>query len=113
MFKRITLYAFALIGATTLLLWVADFAKQNNVGKSYLKNCANVKVGMTLEQAKEVMGDLDYYNHKYRSEIWTVFDKNTSKVYYLSYPAVIGASTGTEIYFDPNTQIVTKVVCGE
>lgn len=68
---------------------------------------------MTLEEAKKIMGDYDYYNRKFRSEIWTYYTKDPQKVYHLTYPTIFGASTGTEIYFDPNTQIVTKVICGE
>jgi hypothetical protein len=59
------------------------------------------------------MGDFDYSNRKNRSEIWTYFTNDSVKTYYLAYPAPFAASTDSEIYFDPVTQIVTRVVCGE
>ena len=68
---------------------------------------------MTLQEAKEVMGDYAYYERKNRSEIWTYYNNNKEKTYHLTYPTRFGASTGTDIYFDPDTQIVTEVVCGE
>ncbi len=68
---------------------------------------------MTLREAKEIMGDYEYYERKNRSEIWTYFTNDSVKTYYLTYPAPFAASTGTEIYFNPGTQIVTRVVCGE
>src|SRR5215203_5632176 len=112
MLRKVLLYGFAFVGVLSMLLLAIDFFKQNSTAKTYLRNCENVKVGMSVEQAKSIMGDLDY-NHKYRSEIWTVFNQDTAKVYYLDYPSAFGASTGTEIYFEPNTQIVTKVICEE
>jgi hypothetical protein len=107
------LYIFAVIGIIATIWVIYDFLKAQNDASKYLSRCDNVRVGMTLEEAKKVMGDYEYYRRRNRSEIWTSFNNSEEKTYYLTYPVVLLASTGTEIYFDPDTQLVTKVVCGE
>ncbi|MFT2011507.1 hypothetical protein ACMA1I_22745 [Pontibacter sp. 13R65] len=95
-------------------MWgIYDFLKAHNDASQYLSLCKNVEVGMTLEEAKKVMGDYESYRRRNRSEIWTSFNNSEEKTYYLTYPVVLFASTGTEIYFDLDTQVVTKVICGE
>ncbi|MCP2045055.1 hypothetical protein [Pontibacter sp. HSC-36F09] len=111
--KKKLIYIFAFIGLIATVKVIYDFIKEQSEASQYLSVCENVKVGMTLEEAKKVMGDYEYYRRRNRSEIWTSFNNSTEKTYYLTYPAVFLASTGTEIYFDPDTQLVTKVVCGE
>ncbi len=68
---------------------------------------------MTLQDAKKIMGDYDYFNRANRSEVWTFFNNDTTKQYSLTYPSPALASEGTWIHFDPKTQIVTGVTCGE
>ena len=111
--KKLIIYSLAIIGAFSIGKVLYDITKRQMDASDYLKKCEEVKVGMTLEQAKKIMGDYDYTNRKFRSEIWTFFNNDSLKVYYLTYPTIFAASTGTEIYFDPNTQLVTKIVCGE
>ncbi|MEJ8801369.1 hypothetical protein [Pontibacter sp. H249] len=111
--KKKLLYIFAFIGFIATVKTIYDFLKEQNDASQYLSMCGSVKVGMTLEEAKKVMGDYEYYRMRNRSEIWTSFNNSKEKTYYLTYPSVFLASTGTEIYFDPETQLVTKVVCGE
>ncbi|MBC6606378.1 hypothetical protein H8B13_06085 [Hymenobacter sp. BT188] len=76
-------------------------------------NCEKVKVGMTLEAAKKLMGDYNYYERANRSEIWTFYNNEKAKQYFLTYPAPFAASEGTWIHFDPETQLVIGVTCGE
>ena len=111
--KIIFLYVFATIGLFSSIKLVYDLWKRQSDASQYLKNCEKVKLGMTLKEAKEIMGDYEYYKRKNKSQIWTYFNQDTVKIYYLTYPTVFAASTGTEIYFDPETQLVTSVVCGE
>jgi hypothetical protein len=92
---------------------VFDLWEKQSDASQYLKNCEKVKVGMSLKEAKQIMGDFNYQERKNRSEIWTYFNNDTAKTYHLSYPTVLAASTGTEIYFDPKNQLVTNVICGE
>ena len=94
------------------VIMIINFYRENKEAKVYAKNCANIKAGITLEEAKRIMGDINQ-NKRIRSEIWTHFTKDSIKEYYLTYPAVFGSSSSPDIYFDPKTQIVTRVVCGE
>ena len=112
MFKKIIIYGFAFIGILSVLLLVIDFAKQNNAAKRYLRNCKNVRPGMNLRDVKLIMEDFEV-SDRYKGTIWENFDKDSAKTYILSYPTTFGASTGTEIYFDPTTNRVTQTVCGE
>ena len=82
---------------------------------SYYNNCEKVKVGMTLKEAREIIGDLKY---QYWSAdeisgeiIITEMDNNLK--YTLEYPYFLGGSENIQIEFDPNTLIVTNVFCGE
>lgn len=113
MIKKIVIYCFVPIGITTLILLFYNLLIENIEAKKYSKNCIKVKIGMTLEEAKSIMGDLSEFNVKTRSEICTHFNDEKIKKYYLNYPTVIGASSGIEIYFNPTTQIVTEIFCGE
>lgn len=111
--KRILIYCLATIGLISVLKFGYDLIKYQNDASEYLKKCREVKIGITLQEAKKIMGDYAYYERKNRSEIWTYFSNDHVKTYYLTYPAPFTASTGIEIYFDPTTQIVTNIVCGE
>ena len=111
--KKKLLYAFALVGLISVCKFIYDLVKYESDAVEYLHNCEEVKIGMTLKEAKKIMGDLQHWKIKNKSTIWTYINDRPEKTYYLTYPAVFAASTGTEIYFDPDTQIVTKVICGE
>ena len=103
----------AFIGAFTLGKILFDFLHYQKDAKQYLSNCSKVQPGMTLAEAKKIMGDYDYYERENRSEIWTFLNNDTTKTYFLNYPTVALASEQTAILFDPVTQIVTGVACGD
>lgn len=111
--RKILIYVFAIIGLISTLKFCYDLFNYQSDAAEFLNKCHEVKIGMTLQEAKKLMGDYSYYERKNRSEIWTCFDGDSVKVYYLTYPASFSASTGTEIYFNPSNQVVTKVICGE
>ncbi len=90
-----------------------NLIKVEHYAADYLKNCESVREGMTLLEAQKIMGDIQVNEENCKSKVWTYQIGDTDRVYYLTYPTKFGASTGTEIYFDPNSLIVTKVVCGE
>ena len=103
----------AVIGLLCVLKWGFDAVQLQTDADAYLSNCEKVHLGMSLEEAKKIMGDYEYYKRANRSEIWTFLNSDTTKVYYLNYPTPFMASEQTAIYFDPVTQIVVGVTCGE
>lgn len=111
--KRAILYIFAAIGLFSVLKLIYGIWKHESIGSQYLKNCEKVEVGMTVEEARKIMGDKIQQSRENRSEIWTYHNDSKGHVYFLSYPTVYLASSGTSIHFDPNTQLVTGVVCGD
>ena len=108
---KLFLYAFAFMGIFSIILFFIDYSKHNNASKRFIRNCAEIKEGMSLKQAKLIMGD-DNAN-KYRSEIWLISGNGSAPEFYLAYPTGPGGSYGPQIYFDPKTLIVNKVICGK
>ncbi|GAB2456021.1 hypothetical protein GCM10011375_04030 [Hymenobacter qilianensis] len=111
--KRYLTLLLAAIGAFTILKFFYDTYRLQKDATGYLASCEKVKVGMTLEEAKKIMGDYNYYERANRSEIWTFYNNEKTKQYFLTYPAPFAASEGTWIHFDPETQLVIGVTCGE
>ena len=71
---------------------------------------------MTLEQARTIIGDIEYqyWTQDDRSGEISVNKKSDGTVEYtLEYDMVFAGSDNPKIYFDPNTLIVTKVFYGE
>ena len=109
--KNLALWVFAIIGMINTILFFVNQYNSSKEAKEYAQNCEKVKVGMSVEEAKKIMGDYDYYEKTTRSEIWPEdLRLESPRKFYLNYPA---SSTPHRIYFDPNTMIVTKVFCGE
>ena len=115
--KNLVINMLASIGLVSIGKIAFDVVRQEKDAKQYLANCENVRPGMTLDEAKKVMGDYDYHLRANRSEIWAYPISGSNDVlprktgYYLTYPVVFGASSGTEIHFDPITQKVINVGC--
>lgn len=82
---------------------------------SYYNNCEKVKVGMTLKEAREIIGDLkyQYWSADEISAEIIVYERNNELTYSLNYPMYFGGSDNIQIKFNPNTLIVTNVFCGE
>lgn len=114
--KKTILYLFAIIGTVCVISKITSFILYENLTSEYWENGKKVKVGMTLEEARKVIGDLKY-------QYWTQDNKSGeiiisekpdgTKQYVLEYGMVFAGSDTMKIYFDPNTLIVTKVFYGE
>lgn len=108
--------SFAIIGILFLILKVATFFIHEGITAKYWENCKKVKPGMTLAEARKIIGDVDF-------QYWTQDDKsgeiiirkasNGNVTYTLEYDMVFAGSDNPKIYFDPNTLIVTEVFSGE
>ena len=66
--KNLVINMLALIGFISIGKIAFDVVKRQYDAKQYLANCENVLTGMTLDEAKKVMGDYDYHLRANRSE---------------------------------------------
>ena len=101
----------ALIGVIFLLVITFRFVRRKHEVSTYDSNCHHVKVGMTVDEAKEIMGDNRPWEKQTSSRIHIYRHDDPTLRYCLSYPGWIGSSDWTQIYFDPTTMLVTKIHC--
>jgi hypothetical protein len=113
--KQITINIFAFLGVISLIYGMYNFVQKEKLTEKYWENIKKVKVGMTLNETRQIIGDLKY-------QYWTQDDKSAEiiiqiidgkPIYSLEYNMVFGGSDNPKIYFDPNTLKVTKVIIGE
>jgi hypothetical protein len=113
--KPIIKNTFAFLGVILLTYGIYNFVQRERLTEKYWKNIKKVKIGMTLNEARQIVGDLEY-------QYWTQDDKSAEiiiqnidgkPVYTLEYNMVFGGSDNPRIYFDPITLIVTKINLGE
>ena len=113
--KPIVKNIFAFLGVIFLTYGIYNFVQNERITEKYWENIKKVKVGMTLIEARKIVGDLEY-------QYWTQDNKSGEiivqsidgkPIYSLEYDMVFAGSDNPKIYFDPNTLIVTKVVTGE
>jgi hypothetical protein len=108
------LWFFALIGTVASVGLMYDFFRRQSEAKLYARNCLDIQTGMSVSEAKKIMGDYDRFKKSSYSEIWIEHvEQDSIRQYYLSYPTVFGGSASPMIYFDPVTMKITKVICGE
>lgn len=85
---------------TVLVIFIVIEVNKNDRAQQDLVNCKRVEPGMTVEQAERIMGDEDGSNHSV----------GNGKLQYII-PSF--ARTGTTIYFNSETSLVTEVICGD
>lgn len=113
MFK-IIIYIFSVIGLFSISYFTYSIIIKEKEAKEYCQNCKKIKVGMTIEVVKEIMGDSNWQRKKTKSEIWIVNNKiQKSYEYFLDYPSRFGSSQNPMIFFNPKTGRTTKIICGE
>ncbi|KGO93410.1 hypothetical protein Q766_08940 [Flavobacterium subsaxonicum WB 4.1-42 = DSM 21790] len=98
-----------------VLIQIVIFIRLEARSRMFEQNCYLVTVGMPLNEARKIMGDLDfqYWTQDEQSAEIIIYPFNGENLYYLSYPSSFGASEEAKIYFDPNTLLVTEVFYGE
>lgn len=113
--KKLLLYLFAIVGIVCLSIKIISFYRTEKLINKYYRNCEKVEIGMTLEQAREIIGDLkyQYWTQDEKSGEIMVSDSNGQINYTVEYPMVFAGSENMRIYFDPNTLRVTDKFCGE
>lgn len=113
--KKLVVDAFALIGLISLILNTFKFFQTERLTNQYWKNCEKIEVGMTLNQAREIIGDLkyQYWTQDKKSAEIIVLEDDDKLIYTLEYDMVFAGSDNMRLEFDPNTLIVTDIFCGE
>ena len=94
---------------------MVGFYRTEKLTREYWKNCEKVEIGMTLKEAREIIGDLKYQywtQHENSGGIMVSEYKGELK-YTLEYPMVFAGSDNMRLEFDPNTLRVTDIFCGE
>jgi hypothetical protein len=89
---------FCLLGV--LIIAIALEINKNSRAQQYLVNCKRVEPGMTVKQAEKIMGDEDGSDHSV----------GKGELQYITPPF---ARTGTTIYFNPEADLVTEVICSD
>jgi hypothetical protein len=110
---KIVVWFFAVLGLLSAVLKCYAFWGSQNDAAAYRKNCVNVSIGMSVSEAKKLMGDYNWFEKNIRSEIWIESGTDSTQKFYLNYPGSFGTSSSPMIYFDPNTMKVINVICGE
>lgn len=106
----------AFLGILLLIFEVYNYIQSERITEKYWDNIAKVNVGMTLEEARKIIGDSKYESltqDDKSGEITLSKDNKGNITYAVEYDMVFGASDNPKIYFDPNTLIVTEISKGE
>ncbi len=116
--KKFFLYFFAIIGIISVVPLTSKILKIYQTEKlisKYWNNCEKVEVGMTLQEAREIIGDLkyQYWTQDNKSGEIIISDFNGELTYSLEYPMIFAGSDNMRIEFDPITLRVTDKFCGE
>ena len=114
--KNYLLKIFAIIGIVFFVFKVVTFFQRESTLRKYWKNCEKVKIGMTLDQVREIVGDKEYqyWSKSYKSgSIILNTNEDIKRRFCLEYDMVFAGSDTPKIYFDPNTLLVTEIFLGE
>ncbi len=106
----------ASLGILLLIFEAYNFIQKERINEKYWRNISKVKVGMTLEEARKIIGDYKYESwtqDNKSGEIIVSRDTNGKLTYAVEYDMVFGGSDNPKIFFDPNTLIVTEILNGE
>ena len=112
--KPIVKNTFAFLGVILLVHAIYNFISTEMLTQKYYRNISKVKVGMRLNEARKIVGDLEYqyWTQDIESAEIIIQKDNGKPVYTLEYNMAFAGSDNPKIYFDPNTLIVTKVLTG-
>jgi hypothetical protein len=113
--KPTTKNIFAFLGVIFLTYGIYNFVQREKLTEKYWANIKKVKIGMSLNEAREIVGDLKYQYWTQDCESAEIIVQNIDGkvVYTLEYAMVFAGSDNPRIYFDPNTLIVNKINIGE
>ncbi len=106
----VMLLFFASIGVGASIIAIREFYFESKYSQLYINNCPKVEVGMTLEEAKVIMGGKNYMKNEKSYIYWTSFEKGKPRSFTIDYPTS-SSSYHTVIHYDSKTGLVTEVEC--
>ncbi len=89
-----------------LVLFVFDYISYEWTSARNIDNCQNVQIEMTIEEVLEIMGEPES-----RRNLKKPIGEKYMDVLKYHYSTTLGASSGVDIYFSPEAQLVIKVDC--
>ncbi len=107
---------FAFVGIVLLTFEIYSYVQSELITQKYWDNISKVKVGMSLKQARQIIGDAkyEYWTQDNKSGEIIISQNNKGEIFYaVEYDMLFGASDNPKVYFDPQTLIVTEVFKGE
>lgn len=108
-------FVFAIIGVLYTINNTYNYTKEYQTVRKYYNNCEKIKIGMTLQKARKLIGDerLQYNNKcNIRGDIIVSIDSKDSIIFSLVFPYYkMVQSESMRFDFDPNTLKVTKIYC--
>ncbi|TRO66804.1 hypothetical protein [Christiangramia sabulilitoris] len=109
------LYIFAAIGLLSICIQIVQFFIEENRTQSYWNNCEKVEIGMKLNEAREIIGDLkyQYWTQDSKSGEIIIYEKNGELEYSIEYDMIFAGSDNMRLIFDPKTLKITDKFCGE
>lgn len=112
--KKIVL-VFAIVGVFYTINDIYKYIIEYQTIHKYYNDCEKIKVGMTLQEVRKIIGDerLQYSNKcNIRGDIFVSIDSEDSVIFSLVYPYYkLAQSESMRFDFDPNTLKITKIYC--
>lgn len=93
--------------AVVMLYFVLDYSSHEQNAAQNIVNCQNVKLEMSIEDVVSIMGKPE----SSRSLKKPIAGKGIEDVFKYHYASTLGASSGVDIYFSPETMRVIRIDC--
>lgn len=92
--------------AVMALYFVFDYASYERNAAKNIDNCQNVQLEMTVEEVIDIMGEPESMRNLKKS-----IGEKYIDIFKYHYSTTLGASSGVDIYFSPETKLVVRVDC--
>lgn len=101
--RRIIIFIISAALFITVGIIYAKFRKENIEARNHVKNSTRIRIGMTINEVVEIMGEPD-------DRVVSFFDKNDSMLYY---KPPFGASSGIYFEYDTDTRRINRIISYE
>jgi len=113
--KKVVFYILVIIGVICSISKITRFYINEKTTREYWRNCEKVEIGMSLDNARKIIGDAkyQYWTQDHISGEIIISSYEDELKYTLEYPMVFAGSDNMRLEFDPITLSITDVFCGE
>ena len=104
----------ALIGVALSAALLIDYRNNQNLARKYLENCNQIKSGMSLNEARTILGEFDdnyFFIYKKQPEFSFLQTDSLPPQYFLRYPNLEDEGN-VVLQFDPLTNKIVAARCG-